>query len=78
MIKTEKVTVVDTEYNMTYSDKEVLIKQEQDGQFYDVAFDEIGHEKTYTETTIPIPAGWAETEEEEEENGESEVNSDDE
>ncbi len=78
MIKTEKVMVVDTEYNMTYSDKEVLIKQEEDGQFYDVAFDEIGHEKTYTETNIPIPAGWADEEEEEKEDGEMEVYSDDE
>lgn len=53
MIKTEYITINETEFRRTYSDEGFMI--ERDGVQYSEAIDPIGFEdRVYTETDIPI------------------------
>ena len=52
MIKTENITINNVQFQRTWSDANYLI--EHDGAKYSEAVDQIGIERTYTETNEPI------------------------
>ena len=52
MIKTEIITINGVQFQKTWSDANYLI--ERDGAKYSEAVDQIGVERTYTETNEPI------------------------
>lgn len=54
MIKTEVVTIGETEYIRTYSDSGMKIHGGFPESDYDEAVDPVGLGRTYTETDIPI------------------------
>ena len=57
MIKTEQATIGQAVFVHTWSDAEMMIRQDSTGVLYEDAYDLVDHPETYTETDIPIDAG---------------------
>ena len=55
MIKIETEEVRGTEFKKTYSDAGFMIRQDETGYKYNVAYDPLHIERTYTETEEKIP-----------------------
>ena len=55
MIKTETVTINNRTLVHTYSDANLMIKQDGTGALYSEAYDPVDNERTYTETDEEIP-----------------------
>ena len=55
MIKTETVTINNRTLVRTYSDANLMIKQDGTGAVYSEAYDPVGSGRTYTETGEEIP-----------------------
>ncbi len=54
MIKTETITINDRTLVRTYSDANLMIRQDGTGNIYSEAVDPVGSGRTYTETDTPI------------------------
>lgn len=54
MIKTETITINDRTLVRTYSDANLMIRQDSTGNIYSEAVDPVGSGRTYTETDTPI------------------------
>jgi len=54
MIKTENIYVNDRTLVRTYSDANLMIRQDGTGNIYSEAVDPVGSGRTYTETDTPI------------------------
>lgn len=63
MIKTEKITINDTDFIRTYSDIGMMIHGGSPEADYTEAIDPADLNRTYTETDIPITEDEAEAEE---------------
>ena len=55
MIKTETITINDRTLVRTYSDANLMIKQDGTGAVYSEAYDPVDSGRTYTETDEEIP-----------------------
>ena len=55
MIKTETITINDRTFVHTYSDANLMIKQDGTGAVYSEAYDPVDSGRTYTETDEEIP-----------------------
>lgn len=66
MIRTAIRTIRDTEYRYTWSDDDMMIRQDQTGTLYEDAYDTLDSEFTYTETDTPVDDWEAEVEDYEE------------
>ena len=55
MIKTETITMNNRTLVHTYSDANLMIKQDGTGAVYSEAYDPVGSGRTYTETDEEIP-----------------------
>lgn len=55
MIKTETVTMNNRTFVRTYSDANLMIKQDGTGAVYSEAYDPVDSGRTYTETDKEIP-----------------------
>lgn len=53
MIKTEQTTIGQDSFMHTWSDAEMIIRQDSSGVLYEDAYDLVDHPETYTETDIP-------------------------
>ena len=53
MIRTEQATIGQAVFVHTWSDAEMMIRQESTGVLYEDAYDLVDHPETYTETDIP-------------------------
>ena len=54
MIKTETITMNGHTFVRTYSDANLMIRQDSTGNIYSEAVDPVGSGRTYTETDTPI------------------------
>lgn len=63
MIKTETITMNNRTLVHTYSDANLMIKQDGTGAVYSEAYDPVDSGRTYTETDEEIPTDMTETEE---------------
>lgn len=54
MIATENITIGGRELVRTYSDANLMIRQDSTGNIYSEAVDPVGSGRTYTETDTPI------------------------
>ena len=63
MIKTETVTMNNRTFVRTYSDTNLMIKQDSTGAVYSEAYDPVDSGRTYTETDEIIETDMTETEE---------------
>lgn len=63
MIKTETITMNNRTLVRTYSDANLMIKQDSTGAVYSEAYDPVDSGRTYTETGEEIPTDMTETEE---------------
>ena len=54
MIATENITIGGRELVRTYSDANLMIRQDGTGNIYSEAVDPVGSGRTYTETDTPI------------------------
>ena len=54
MIKSETITINGRAFVRTYSDANLMIRQDSTGNIYSEAVDPVGSGRTYTETDTPI------------------------
>ena len=59
MIKSETITINGRAFVRTYSDANLMIRQDSTGNIYSEAVDPVGSGRTYTETEEEIPTATA-------------------